>query len=77
MNSDYLPLDSLGLTFSSGQSFNSMPVQCTELIVLNDDILEDNETISVRLSSKSDQVIITPSREEAEVIIREDDTDSK
>ena len=54
-----------------------MPVQCTELIVLNDDILEDNETISVRLSSKSDQVIITPSREEAEVIIREDDTDSK
>lgn len=76
-NSDYSPVSSLELTFTSGQSFNNTPVQCTELIVFNDDILEDTETFSVRLSSESDQVIITAGREEANVTIREDDTDCK
>ena len=54
-----------------------MPIQCRELIISNDDVLEDNESFSVRLSSESNQVTITVGREEAEVIIIEDDTDSE
>ena len=75
--SDYVPVDSLEVLFISGQSFNNMPIQCRELIISNDDVLEDNESFSVRLSSESNQVTITVGREEAEVIIIEDDTDSE
>lgn len=43
--------------------------------MLNDVALEANETVSIRLSSQSPQVIITAGRTEAEVIIQEDDSD--
>ena len=52
-----------------------MSTQCGELVVLNDEALEDNETISISLSSKSPLVIITTGRAEAEVIIQEDPDD--
>ena len=61
----------------SGQSSNSMPIQCADLDVLNDNILENDETFSVRLSSWSNRVYITTGRQAAEVTIREDDTDCK
>ncbi len=70
-------MDSQGLTFSSGQSSSDMSTQCGELVVLDDTTLEANETISIRLTSESPQVIITTGRAEAEVIIQEDDNDCK
>ena len=48
---------------------------CTELSVSDDNILEYDETFTVRLSTGSNQVYITIGREQAEVIIREEDTD--
>ena len=76
-NSDYVSVNSSALTFTSGQSFNNMPIQCSELVVLNDNILEDNETFSIQLTNRSDQVVITSGGEQAEVVIVEDDTDCK
>lgn len=64
-----------GLTFTSGQSFNNMSTQCTELVVLDDNILEDNETFSVRLTSQSSEVLITVVKEQAQVVIMEDNFD--
>ena len=77
VSSDYLPVHSLGLTFSSGQSSDSMPTQCTDLIVQDDNILEGNETFTIRLTSLSDEVRISTGREQATVVIREDNVDSK
>ena len=68
---------SQGLTFLPGQSSSSRSIQCGELGVLNDEILEDNETVSIVLLSDSNQVVITPGRDEAEVIIQEDTADCK
>ena len=76
-NSDYVPVESQGLTFLPGQSSSSGSIQCGELGVLNDEILEDNETVSIVLSSDSNHVVITPGRDEAEVIIQEDIADCK
>ena len=70
-------MDSQGLIFSSGESLSSMSTQCGELVVLDDRVLETNETISIRLTSESPQVIITAGKAEAEVIIQEDATDCK
>ena len=52
-----------------------MSVQCGEFVVLNDDILEENETVSIGLSSRSNEVVITPARDEAKVITQEDAAD--
>ena len=76
-NSDYVPVNSSAVTFTSGQSSNNMPTQCAELVVRNDNILEDDETFLVQLTSRSDQVVITSGGEQAEVVIREDNTDCK
>ena len=66
------------LTFVSGQSAsNDNSIQCAELDILDDDILEKDETFSLNLSNQSDKVYITAGKHEAEVIIREDDTDCK
>ena len=70
-------MDSLELTFTAGQSSNNASIQCTELDVLNDDNLENNETFSVRLTSDSGHVIITVGRGVAHVVIEEDDADCK
>ena len=76
-NSDYVPVESLGLTFSSGQSSSGISTQCVELVVLNDAALEASETISIRLTSESPEVIITTGRAEAQVVIQEDANDCK
>ena len=70
-------MESLELMFDSGQSSNNASIQCTELDVLNDDNLENNETFSVRLSSNSDHVRVTVDRETAHIIIEEDISDCK
>jgi hypothetical protein len=76
-NSDYVSVESQELIFSSGQSSSSMSIQCGDLVVLDDTALEANETISIRLTSESPQVILTTGRAEAEVIIQEDVSDCK
>ena len=76
-NSDYMPVVSQGLTFIAGQSSSSMSTQCGELVVLNDAILEGNETISISLTSESPHVIVTAGKAEAQVIIQEDANDCK
>ena len=50
---------------------------CTDLMTLDDTILENNENFTVILSSQSNQVIITSGREQASVVINEDNMDSK
>ncbi len=70
-------MESQEIIFLSGQSSSNMSIQCGELVVLDDTALEANETISIRLTSESPQVIITAGRAEAEVIIQEDANDCK
>lgn len=78
MNSDYHPVHSLELTFYYGQSSdNNMTTQCTDMVVLDDNILEGNETFSIRLTSQSSEVRITSGREQAIVVIIEDNVDCK
>lgn len=60
-----------------GQSSSNMPTQCLDLVILNDNILEYNETFMVQLASRSNEVEITAAGEQAEVVIREDNTDCK
>ena len=72
-----MPVVSQGLTFIAGQSSSSMSTQCGELVVLNDAILEGNETISISLTSESPHVIVTAGKAEAQVIIQEDANDCK
>lgn len=74
-NSDYISVNSSALTFTSGQSSSNMPTQCRELVILNDDILEYDENFMIQLASRSDEVAITTTGEQAEVVIREDNAD--
>ena len=64
------------LAFLSGQSSSSMPTSCTELEILNDDVLEDQEAFLVVVTSQMTEVEITSDREEAQVLIDEDGDDS-
>ena len=70
-------MDSFELVFTSGQSSANASIQCTQLDVLNDNNLENNETFSVRLSSNNDHVVIIANRELAHIVIEEDNTDCK
>ena len=77
-NSDYVTVFLSSLTFTSGQSSSNMPTQCIDLVILNDDILEySNEMFIVQLASWSNKVVITAAGQQAEVVIREDNADSK
>ena len=76
-NNDYVTVNSSALTFTSGQSSSNMPTQCLGLVIINDNILEDDETFMVQLASRSDEVEITAAGEQAEVVIREDSVDCK
>ena len=77
VNSDYATVNSLGITFVSGQSSTSMAVQCVDLTVVNDAILEGDETFNIQLFNQSSQVRITFARDQAQVVIMEDNVDCK
>ena len=64
------------LAFLSGQSSSIMPTSCTELEILNDDALEDQEAFLVIVTSQMTEVEITTGREQAQVLINEDTNDS-
>ena len=72
---DYVRVSSRELTFLSGQSSTNMSTSCTELEILDDIALEDQETFSVVLTSRLTEVIITSGREQAQVLINEDSLD--
>ena len=76
MDSDYNRVTSRELSFQSGQSSSIMPTSCTELEILNDDVLEDQEAFLVVVTSQMTEVVITSGREEAQVLIDEDANDS-
>ena len=64
------------LTFTSGQTNGSM--QCTDLLVLDDSILEAAETFSLMLIADDASVVeITADAQSAVVTIEEDPTDGK
>ena len=75
-DSDYVSRTSQELAFLSGQSSSIMPTSCTDLEILNDDILEDQEAFSVIVTSQMTAVVITSGREQAQVLIDEDSNDS-
>ena len=53
-------------------------MQCTNLLVLNDDILESEENFTLQLVADDPSVVvITASADSAVVTIREDPTDGK
>ena len=76
-NSDYATVVSRGLTFTSGQSENTMSSQCTDLVIQDDTILENSENFTITLFSLSSQVNISLGRQQATVTINEDSVDSK
>ena len=81
-DSDYVSVNSSALTFISGQSSTNMSMQCTELVILNDNILEYDENFMVQLASRSDEVVITTAIVGltgglADVVIMEDAGDRK
>ena len=78
-NVDYVSLQSQPVTFLPSQSFQNMSLQTAELVIINDNILENTETFSVRLQlfSDSSHVMITDGRDVADIIIREDNNDCK
>ena len=65
------------MIFMPGQSSDNLPLQWVDLEITNDNILENNETFSVQLTSDRDYVTLTPGRETAEIIITEDESDCK
>lgn len=54
-----------------------MTTQCINLTVVNDAILEGNETFKIQLMNHSDVVRISRGRDQAQVVISEDDVDCK
>ena len=54
-----------------------MAVQCVDLTVVNDAILEGDETFNIQLFTQSSQVRITFARDQAQVVIMEDNVDCK
>ena len=71
-NVDYVSVQSQPVTFLPGQAFYNMSLQTAELVIINDNILEDTETFSIRLFSDNGHVMITDGRSVADIVIRED-----
>ena len=64
------------LNFTTGQTVGNM--QCTNIQVLDDSVLESAETFTLQLvADDSNVVIITASAESAVVTIEEDPTDGR
>jgi len=62
------------ITTSAVLTFNaSTPLQCDQVIIINDSILENNETFFVQLESTDDAVTVNVSLNSAPVTIIDDD----
>ena len=74
---DYTPLTASEVTFIPGQSSVHDRVQCFNISITDDDILEDHETFSVFLTAvdRLYPLILTPGNTTADVVIKEDVSD--
>ena len=77
MNEDYLDVE-LNITFTSGQNASGDNQQCFFIPILNDDILECNETFDVLLNPiAEDEDIVNITNRVFTVTIEEDPNDCK
>lgn len=77
MNEDYLDFD-MNITFISGQNATGDNQQCVYIPILNDDILECNETFELLISpTAEDESIVNITAQLITVTIEEDANDCK
>lgn len=75
---DFIALETQ-LTFISGVTAGSVgAIVCTDIEVVNDEVLELNETFRIELSADDPAIVtVTPSFSSSLVIIVEDSTDGR
>ena len=61
------------IVFTSGQSSDDVRGQCVDIVILDDDILENDETVTVQLSSESNSISVVPSGKTATITIVDND----
>ena len=77
MDEDYLAID-MNITFASGQNATDDNQQCFSVPILNDDILECNETFGIILSpTADDEDVVNITDSVFTVTIEEDPNDCK
>ena len=77
LNEDYLELET-NITFISGQNSTGDNQQCFYVVLLDDNILEGNETFDIQIRpSPQDEDIVNITGGIITVTIEEDPTDSK
>ena len=74
---DYVPLVSAEIIFSYGASANMNSTSCINFTVINDNILENTELLSVIAVTRFNYVFISPTMSSAYVFIFEDPYDCK
>ena len=75
-NEDYLNVE-LNITFTSGQTASGDNQQCFSIPIIDDDILENNETFDILITPVSeDEDVVNITSQEITVTIEEDPTDS-
>ena len=77
MFEDYLPLD-VNLTFTSGQNATGDNEQCFYVTLLDDTVLEGNETFEIQIAPlPEDEDIVNITNQIITILIEEDTEDSK
>ena len=75
INEDYTAID-MNITFTSGQNASGDNQQCFSVPILNDDILECNETFDIALSpTADDEDVVNITGQVITVTIEEDPND--
>ena len=75
VNEDYLDVE-LNITFTSGQNASGDNQQCFSVVILNDDLLECNETFDILLTPLADDAdVINITEPVFTVTIEEDPND--
>ena len=74
---DYVSVD-MNITFTSGQNASGDNQQCFSVTILNDDLLECNETFDIIISAVSeDEDVVNVTGQVITVTIEEDPNDCK
>ena len=77
MNEDYIGVD-MNVTFTSGQNASGDSQQCFYITILNDNILECNETFDVVITAVTDdEEVVNVTAQVITVTIEEDPNDCK
>lgn len=75
MNEDYLDIN-VNITFTSGQSSNGSNEQCFIIYLIDDNVLEGNETFSLLITPAVDDGVVNVTGGLVTVTITEDPNDS-